>query len=142
MLTADSADCAIGMIERWLLKRLENADRLNFRRIGASMRCLLSSSQGSVEDMSSQACLSRKQFERVFFASVGMRPKEYSEIARFQRALWLMQRRGFNSSEIAYMCGYADQSHFIRHCRRYAGITPAQLITSGAAYSELFTNPV
>lgn len=141
VLNADDAAEAIKLIEQWLLLRLAEPGIYNFKRVGASLKHLFLDNAISVESMAQLACLSRKQYERVFFNAVGMKPKEYSNVARFQKSLWLMQNGNRNFADIAYTCGYADQSHFIRECRRYSGTTPAELLKIQPIYSDLFASP-
>lgn len=141
VLNADDSDEAVKMIEKWLLSRLEETAIFNFKRVGASLRQLFHDNSISVESMAQLACLSRKQFERVFFNAVGMKPKEYSSVVRFQKSLWLMQNGNRDFTDIAYSCGYSDQSHFIRGCHKYSGTTPAELLKSQQVYSDLFASP-
>lgn len=47
-----------------------------------------------------------------------------------------------NLVQIAYYCGYADLSHFIRDFKRYSGGTPVSLLKTGKLYSDLFTNSI
>lgn len=141
VLNAYDSNEAVKMIEKWLLSRLKETTILNFKRVDASLRQLFHDNSISVESMAQYACLSRKQFERVFFNAVGMRPKEYSNVARFQKSLWLMQNGNRVFADIAYCCGYADQSHFIRECRKYSGTTPAELLKTQSVYSDLFASP-
>lgn len=141
VLNADDSIEAICKIEEWLLARLEESAFHNFKRVGASLKHLFLDNAISVENMARLACLSRKQFERVFFKAVGMNPKEYSSVVRFQKSLRLMQDGNHDFAGIAYTCGYSDQSHFIRECRRYSGVTPAELLKTQTVYSDLFTSP-
>lgn len=141
VLNADDSEEAVEMIEKWLLSRLDEAAIYGFNRVGASLKHLFRDNTISVESMAQLACLSRKQFERVFFNAVGMKPKEYSNVVRFQKSLWLMQKGNRDFADIAYSCGYADQSHFIRECRRYSGTTPVELLKIQPVYSDLFASP-
>lgn len=141
VLNADDAAEAIKIIEKWLLSRLEDTAIYNFKRVGVSLKHLFLDNAISVESMAQLACLSRKQFERVFFNAVGMKPKEYSNVVRFQKSLWFMQKGNRDFADIAYSCGYADQSHFIRECRHYSGTTPAELLKMQPLYSDLFASP-
>lgn len=141
VLDADDSTEAVKMIEKWLLSRLEESVMYNFNRVGASLQHIFHDNTISVDSMAQLACLGRKQFERVFFNAVGMKPKEYSSIVRFQKSLWLMQCGNRDFADIAYSCGYADQSHFIRECRRYSGTTPAELLKTQSVYSDLFASP-
>lgn len=141
ILNADDSREAIKIIEKHLLSRLSETGIYNYKRVGVSLKHLLLNTDIRVEEMAQIACLSRKQFERVFFNSVGMNPKEYSKVARFQKSLWLMQRGVRDFADIAYTCGYSDQSHFIRDCRRYSGQTPSELLKMQPIYSDLFSSP-
>ena len=141
VLNADDAGEAIKIIEKWLFSRLEDTAIYNFKRVGVSLKHLFLDNAINVENMAQLACLSRKQFERVFFNAVGMKPKEYSNVVRFQKSLWLMQKGNCDFADIAYSCGYADQSHFIRQCRRYSGTTPMDLLKTQPVYSDLFASP-
>ncbi len=141
VLNANDTQEAVKIIENRLLSRLEEAQIYKFNRIEAAMKELFRDSTTTVESMAQTACFSRKQFERVFFDAVGMKPKEYSKVTRFQKSLWLMQSGNRDFAAIAYSCGYADQSHFIRECRRYSGHTPAELVKIQPVYSDLFASP-
>ena len=143
----DNAVC-ISHIEEWLVSRMvENGSgiRDKLRRIDAAMQRIYVAPQTSVTELSSIACLSRKQFERLFSALVGINPKEYTRIVRFQKALALMQCQFgvvINQAEIAYASGYADQSHFIREFKQFCGYTPVSLLKISEPYSDLFTHPI
>lgn len=141
VLNAEDSNEAIKLIEKWLLLRLAESGIYNFKRVGASLQQLFIDNSINIDGMAQLACLSRKQFERVFFNAVGMKPKEYSSVARFQKSLWLMQNGNRDFAGIAYSCGYADQSHFIRECRRYSGTTPTELLKIQPVYSDLFASP-
>lgn len=73
-----------------------------------------------------------------------MNPKEYARIVRFQKSLKLMQNQTENISQtqIAYQCGYSDQSHFIREFRELSRYTPLSLIKICEPHSDLFTTPI
>lgn len=141
VLNADDSEEAVEMIEKWLLSRLDEAAIYGFNRVGAALKQLLLDNSINVDGMAQLACLSRKQFERVFVNAVGMKPKEYSNVVRFQKTLWLMQNGNRDFADIAYSCGYSDQSHFIREYRRYSGTTPAELLKTQPVYSDLFASP-
>ena len=97
----------------------------------------------SVTELASVTCLSKKQFERLFNELVGANPKEYARIVRFQKSLNLLQHcsEDTNLSQLAYQCGYADQSHFIREFKQFSGYTPLSLLNVCKPYSDLFSNP-
>lgn len=139
---SDRAEDGIAIIEHWLISRLNENRIYDFNRIKASLNMLFSDCKATVRDMADGACLGKRQFERVFFNAVGMNPKEYSRITRFQKSLWFMQNGNRDYMDIAFGSGYSDQSHFIRECREYSGLTPLELITSQQIHSDLFYSPM
>lgn len=135
---ADHGEC-IRILEWWMLSRIMPS--LNCRRVGRSLDFLFRSPDRAVSRLADIACLSKKQYERVFRECVGMNPKEYARIVRFQLAIRKMQCGERNFAGIAAECGYADQSHFIREFRLMSGHTPKGLLNCCVPYSDLFTNP-
>lgn len=134
----DNAE-SVRMLDSLLTRRIRPS--LNIDRIGYTVDRLMREPSVSVRELAADACLSAKQFERIFRESVGMNPKEYSRIVRFQKTMRLMQCGARNFAAIAAECGYADQSHFIREFKTMSGLTPGALLATGRPYSDLFTNP-
>jgi AraC-like DNA-binding protein len=83
----------------------------------------------NIGELASQASLSRRRFIEVFTAEVGMTPKLFSRVQRFQRALSRSkQLTSPDWSQLALECGYFDQSHLIRDFVAFAGFSPAELL--------------
>ncbi len=71
--------------------------------------------------------LSERGLERRFSRHVGISPKLFARVCQFQAALsQLKNNRYARLSDVAYDNGYADQSHFIRTFRSFAGVAPYQ----------------
>ncbi len=134
------SELAIQLMEQWLTARIKPS--LNIKRIGATLSTILFNPSIQVGRLAEIACLGKKQFERVFREFVGMNPKEYGRIARFQRALRMMQLGFRDNADIAYANGYSDQSHFIREFRQFSSLTPKQLVEYQTPYSDLYSIPV
>ena len=68
----------------------------------------------SVKNLAEISCLSIKQFERNFMYLIGINPKQYLRIIRFQKILKNIHRKNFtNLTLLAHENGYYDQSHFL-----------------------------
>lgn len=66
----------------------------------------------------------RKQFED----HIGISPKLYSQIVRFQSSLnMLLRTNDFTLNDVIHENGYYDQAHLIHEFRNFGGITPYQL---------------
>ena len=71
--------------------------------------------------------LSERSFERKFKEYIGISPKLFSRICRFQASLKQLRNNDFSKlSDVAFENEYADQSHFIRAFKEFAGFSPFQ----------------
>lgn len=88
-----------------------------------------------------KACLSLRQFERNFITRIGIAPKLFIRIVRFEYAMRVKNASGEKSwSEIAHECGYTDSSHLLREFKEFAEFSPSKFYlqpTSG--YSDFPT---
>lgn len=70
---------------------------------------------------------SHRQFIALFRRAVGLTPKLYCRVLRFQHALERAATDRLASwVDLAIDTGYSDQSHFSREFREFAGVTPEQ----------------
>jgi AraC-like DNA-binding protein len=82
-----------------------------------------------VAELSRGLGVSPRQLRRTFDAVVGVAPKTYLRIQRFQRAMRrARQARVRDWSAIAAATGYYDQAHLIAHFRDLAGVTPGAVL--------------
>ncbi len=60
---------------------------------------------------------------------IGLTPKYYQRILRFNEILQQIQKKEkIVWSHVAYQCGYADQSHFIKEFKHFSGFNPQEFI--------------
>jgi transcriptional regulator GlxA family with amidase domain len=79
--------------------------------------------------MAAQSCLSPRQFERRFLAQVGVPPKLYARIIRFNAALDSKLRLpALSWSRIASENDFCDQTHLLHDCQAFTGESPSQLM--------------
>lgn len=70
--------------------------------------------------------LSPRQLERHFLTHVGLSPKLFSRLVRFDRVVRDLPARGVTSwTDFALAHGYTDQAHFINEFKEFAGVSPA-----------------
>jgi AraC-like DNA-binding protein len=72
--------------------------------------------------------LSSRQFERRFMEAVGITPKLFCRIQRFQRVFPILEAGNPGWADAAVQCGYYDQAHLIRDFREFAGKPPLALV--------------
>jgi len=75
---------------------------------------------------------SRKHLISEFRRYLGVTPKYYQRILRFNDVLRVIQAEGPVAwSAVAQHCGYSDQSHFIRDFRHFSGFNPTDFLRQG-----------
>ncbi|MHA4810672.1 DUF6597 domain-containing transcriptional factor [Flavitalea flava] len=81
----------------------------------------------ALRDLQKDLQLSERSFERRFNQYIGISPKLFSKVCRFQASLRQLKSNRYSKlSDIAYDNGYADQSHFIRAFKEFSGFSPYQ----------------
>ncbi|WP_246642698.1 AraC family transcriptional regulator [Rhizobium croatiense] len=80
----------------------------------------------SLDQLASEAAMSRYHFARAFKAATGRSPIQYVIDERLDRARLLFKTTSATVAEVAFRVGYADVSRFGQHFRKRVGITPAQ----------------
>lgn len=90
--------------------------------------------QLSVEDLSRECHVSHRTMDRIFKQNVGINPKEFLRIVRFQEVLQRLQRSASGQApeesllRIAYELGYYDHAHLTNEFKKYSGINPSELL--------------
>ena len=77
--------------------------------------------------------LSERGFERRFVAQVGLTPVRFRRLARLRAVLRLHAGGLRDWSELAAATGFSDQSHLVRDCRAFTGLTPTEWAASQEA---------
>jgi AraC-like DNA-binding protein len=78
-----------------------------------------------VRDLARRVGLSHRRFIQLFTAEVGMTPKLYGRVRRFQRARELVRKATEPDwAAVAVVCGFFDQSHLIRDFGAFSGLSP------------------
>jgi len=119
---------AINLIQSFLLAHLHYKLPGHFDIAGLTEH-MNANCEAGVSYFAGHANLSERQFTRRFRDIIGISPKEYLKINRFNHVLKLLETGGNgNFSAIAQQCGYYDQAHFIKDFREYTGITPGSFM--------------
>jgi AraC-like DNA-binding protein len=85
----------------------------------------------AVEALAEEIGWSRRHLGVQFREQIGLSPKLLARILRFDRVVVLLHRSEPERwAEVAYDCGYYDQSHFNRDFRQFAGATPTDFLAS------------
>ena len=80
--------------------------------------------QLSLENIAAELNLSHYYFCALFKQSMGISPWQYVIGQRVERAKQLLKNRELSISEVAFACGFSNQSHLNKHFRSATGIAP------------------
>lgn len=121
--------------ERFAMLEAMLAERLSRHRPGhrliAAAWTEIEGRRGDIRigDLAARLDCSRKHLAALFHREIGLPPKTFARVLRFETAVDAMrQGRSRSLADLASDCGYADQAHFNRDFLRFAGEPPLQLL--------------
>jgi len=85
----------------------------------------------TVKDISNREVISERQIRRIFNNWIGINPKTFCKIVRFQNILkTTMLSQEINWTNLALESGYYDQTHFINEFKEFCSFTPEKLFSN------------
>lgn len=115
----------IEAIDAWLMRHAVEPDP----RVDSAVAMLAAGR--SVDDVAHEVNLSRQHLRRRFLRQVGVGPKTFARVMRFQRLVASIRRdANLSWAAAAADSGYFDQSHLIADFRDFAGTTPVPFFLS------------
>lgn len=118
----------IRILEEFFLKKL------NYKLIDPkhklleyAVRTIYHREVNSINDLTRDLGVQERTLQRLFKERVGISPKFFLKIVRFQKTFKYL-KRNCNLTSISYECGYFDQAHFIRDFKFFTGCTPSEYL--------------
>ena len=122
------------IVEEFLLSRFRSKLDLNPCVAFATDEMIHRPDEWNIRRMNEKIGYSQKHFTEMFRRHVGVTPKAYLKIMRFQKAVRTIDTaQVIDWPTVAADCGFYDQSHFIHDFRHFSGFTPEQ-------YSKIRSN--
>ena len=101
------------------------------------VQAIQENSASQLQNIVTQSGYSRKQAIHVFKQYVGLNPKTYQRIVRFNEILLLiMEKKSIAWGDICAGCYYYDQSHFIREFKAFCGYSPQEFLVHQGEHPE------
>jgi AraC-like DNA-binding protein len=92
----------------------------------------------AISCVTDQIGLSERRFIQLFAQQVGLTPKLFCRVQRFQGVLRQIARsaEAIDWTQIALSCGYFDQAHFIHDFRGFSGINPSSYVANKTQFQN------
>ncbi len=133
LLNENDVDERFRMVENFLIGKIHAGPDLNPCVAFAVSEMAKRPDHLSIAHMNTQIGYSQKHFTDLFRRQVGVTPKSYLKVMRFQKAVRTIDAEGScDWVSISQECGFYDQAHFINDFKHFSGFTPA-------VYSEIKT---
>jgi len=112
-------------LDKFFLGRLERPTEkygLAQQLVGQILR---QKGQVKIADLTSRSAVSARQADRLFRHFLGLSPKHFARIIRFNHCIYEYNRKSFDKlTDLAYANGYFDQMHFIKEVKSFTLKTP------------------
>lgn len=132
LLNAPSINQMFLLIEKFLLQQA--GDSLNANTSSKCIEYAVSNITNQpnnlgFQQLGSEIGYSQKHFIDLFKKQVGVTPKQYLKIMRFQKAISEIENKKLlHWSSVAMKSGFYDQAHFINDFKFFSGFTPSEYI--------------
>lgn len=140
LLDARGARAKFQVLERFLLGELAGraSDARQQRRVFWALEQFAARAEvTSIRAVVDQLGVSHKQFIADFRRHVGLTPKLFCRIQRFQQVLAELQSGGrVEWADVACTCGYFDQAHFVHDFQAFSGLNPSTYRTADVEHAN------
>jgi AraC-like DNA-binding protein len=92
----------------------------------------------TIQELINHCRLGERQLERLFRKYIGLSPKFYSRVIRFNYIFELYKYDNPDWADIVHQAGFYDQSHFIKNFKAFTGEDPSSYIFENTTLANLF----
>ncbi|HEY2615077.1 MAG TPA: helix-turn-helix domain-containing protein [Chthoniobacterales bacterium] len=118
------------LLEMFLLRHLRQPSSLH-RAVSYAIRAFETDPTQNITDVLMKIGLSERRFSRVFSEQVGLTPKQFHRVRRFQKTISSFPLGdGVDWAETALNAGYYDQAHLIHEFRTFSFVTPGTFLAT------------
>lgn len=129
LLNQSTAAAMFAIAESMLYKQFRNKLAANPFIDFAVASILMNPAAITIKNIADKAGYSSKHLINMFSNHVGVNPKSFLRIIRFQKAIQDIETMGnINWVSLAHDCGYYDQAHFISNFKEFSGFTPVEYL--------------
>ncbi|RDV13190.1 AraC family transcriptional regulator [Pontibacter diazotrophicus] len=137
ILESNTNQQRIAVLEQFLLHKLYNANHTLDVVDGALATIIQHKGILSISQLSDELCISPRQFRRRFSEKIGVSPKLFSRIKRFNYVSHLSTTSSGIWMDLVHEGGYYNQAHFIRDFCDFSGKKPSEFVNYNRALAAL-----
>ncbi|MEM7552044.1 MAG: AraC family transcriptional regulator [Bacteroidota bacterium] len=125
--TTGKAD-KFSLAEKWLDSRFQDSKQPSEELVKV-IEALRKEPVGKHDEITQSYPNTQKHLIDQFKKYAGLTPKYYQRILRFNEIFQQMKtEQSVSWAQIAYQCGFSDQSHFIKEFKHFSGFNPEKFI--------------
>ncbi len=115
----------VAVVELFLLKQVNRGVK-EFHRLDDVSNLILNANKNiKIEWLAKESCLSVRQYERKFIERMGIAPRYFSKIVRFENAFRIKNKYPhLDWLSIAVQCNYHDYQHLAKDYKQFTNQTP------------------
>ena len=142
MLGTENLQARVELLNGQLVRWLRTCRRGDGWVDAAAARLYRGHAECRIEAVAAEMGIGRRQMERGFQAALGMSPKGFHRLARFQHTVReLLLAKSAAGLDAALAHGYFDQAHFIREFEAFAKESPGRFLTPRNFVSHFYNPP-
>ena len=135
VLAAATPRAMLEVLERCLMEILKAPDKLHSSVIYMASELDICDGPARVRTVTGRIGLSQRRLTQLFHEQVGVSPKTFHRVRRFQHTLQRLRGvRDVDWADLAVECGYYDQAHLSRDFRQIAGMTPSTYLAAATEH--------
>ncbi|MFZ0631277.1 MAG: helix-turn-helix domain-containing protein [Acidobacteriaceae bacterium] len=135
LLAAASPEAMFALLESELLAHLARPLELHPAVAFARGHICRAPHATTIAGVTQRIGMSQRRFIEIFRDQIGLAPKAFCRVRRFQRVLEAVHRRqSVDWVQVALDGGYYDQAHFIHDFQDFSGMTPAAYLAKATEH--------
>lgn len=132
LFDSDSTKEKIEVLDHFILSQIQANQRECEIILYATDKILRNPTADILSKILQELNLTERTFQRIFKRYVGITANEYRRICQFHIAFSQLKNGHFDKlTELAYVNGYFDQSHYIRSFKEFTDTTPNEYLQFG-----------
>lgn len=133
----------LAILEKYLLELINKSKKKQHIINAIAQQMLRRDNKESIDYFIKEACLCQRQFDRKFKEYIGINPKLYARIVRFDNVFRMKNRFPYRDwLTTALHCGYYDYQHLAKEYKDFTGCTPNEFFNLEVKAPERFFGDV